>query len=74
MYCNSSNASCETMKLATKLMNIVLYCTIFKLNEAIGNTKAKVDTTLIELVLKCAKSKLNLAIANAKAKLDAKLH
>jgi hypothetical protein len=43
-------------------MKIVLYCTKFKLNEAIGNTKAKVDSQLIELVLKCAKSKLNLAL------------
>jgi hypothetical protein len=48
-------------KVDIKLMNIVLNCTKFELNEAIGNTKAKVDTKLIELVLKCAKSKLNLA-------------
>jgi hypothetical protein len=64
----------KTMKVDTKLMKTVLYCTKFELNEAIGNSKAKVDTKLIELVQKCAKSKLNLAIANAKAKLDVKLH
>ncbi len=52
----------KTTKVDTKLMKIVLYCTKFKLNEAIGNTKAKVDSQLIELVLKCAKSKLNLAL------------
>ena len=49
-------------------MKIVLFCTIFQLNEAIGNTKAKVDTKLTDLVLNCAKSKLNQTIGNAKAK------
>ncbi len=52
----------------------MLNCAQFKLNEAIGNTKAKVDTKLVELVLNCAKSKLNQAIGNAKAKLDTKLN
>ncbi len=42
-------------------MKIVLYCAKFKLNEAIDNTKAKVDTKLMELVLNCTKSKLNQA-------------
>ncbi len=55
-------------------MKIVLNCTKFELDEAIDNTKAKVDTNLLELVLKWAMSKLNLAIGNAKAKLDAKLN
>jgi hypothetical protein len=32
-YCNSSNANCKMMKVATKLMKIVLFCTRFKLNE-----------------------------------------
>ncbi len=63
----------KTTKVDTKLMRIVLYCTKFKLNEAIGNTKAKLDTKLTVLVLKYAKSKLNLAMGNAKAKLDTKL-
>jgi hypothetical protein len=43
------------------------------LNEAIGETMAKVDSKLIELVLKFAKNKPNIAIGNAKAKLDTKL-
>jgi hypothetical protein len=46
-------------------MKIVLNCTKFKLNEVIGNTKAKKNAKLIELVLKCAKSYLNLAMGNA---------
>jgi hypothetical protein len=62
--------SAKMTKNDTKLMKIVLYCTKFDLNEAIGNTKAKVDTKLIEIVLKCAKSKLKLATGNAKVKLD----
>jgi hypothetical protein len=44
-------------------MKIVLYCSKFKLNEAIGNTKAKINTKLMELVLNCTKSKLNYAIS-----------
>ncbi len=55
-------------------MKIVLNYTKFKLNEAIDNTKAKVDTKLIELVHKRAKSKLNLAIRNAKANLNSMLN
>jgi hypothetical protein len=33
-------------------MKIVLYEAKFELNEAIDNTKAKIDTKLMELVLK----------------------
>jgi hypothetical protein len=58
----------KSTKVDTKLIKLVLYCTKFQLNEAIGNTKAKVDTKLIELVLRFAKNKLNLAIGNNKAK------
>ncbi len=72
-YCGSPNANCRNNKVDTKLMKIVLCCTQFKLNEAVGNTKAKVDTKLIELVLKCAECKLNLSIVNPKARLDTKL-
>jgi hypothetical protein len=64
----------KTMKKDTKLMKIVPNCTKFELNEAIDNTKVKVNTRKIELVLKGAKSKLNLATDNTKAKLDAKLN
>ncbi len=60
--------------VANMLMKIVIYCTKFKLDEAIGNSKAKLDAKLIELVLKYAKSRLNLAIGNAKAKLDVMVH
>jgi hypothetical protein len=49
-------------------MKIVLYCAKFMLNEAIDNTKAKVDTKLMELVLKCTKSKLNQAVSKSVAK------
>jgi hypothetical protein len=38
----------KLMEVDTKLMKIVLYCTKFKLNEAIDKTKAKVDTKLME--------------------------
>jgi hypothetical protein len=44
-------------------MKIVLYCTKLKLNEAIDNSKAKIDIKLNELVLKHTKSKLNQAIS-----------
>ena len=54
-------------------MKIKTCTTKFKLSEAIGNTKAKVDTQLINLVQKCAESKLNLAIGIIKAKLDTNL-
>jgi hypothetical protein len=37
----------KLMKVDTKLMKIVLFCTKFKLNEAAGN-KAKVGTNLVE--------------------------
>ncbi len=36
----------KTTKVDTKLMEIVLNCTKFELNEAIGNNRAKVDTKL----------------------------
>jgi hypothetical protein len=45
-YCNLPTANCKTAKLADKLMKIVLFCTRFELNEAVGNTKAKIDTKL----------------------------
>ncbi len=49
-------------------MKIVLYYAKFKLNEAIVNTKAKVDTKWMELVPKCNKSELNQAIGKLFAK------
>ena len=48
----------------------MLYLTKFKLNEAIGNNKAKVDTKLMVLVLKCTKSKLNYAISKLAIKVS----
>jgi hypothetical protein len=46
----------------------VLNCAKFKLNEAIDNTKAKVDTKLMKVVLKHTKSKLHQAISKSFAK------
>ncbi len=50
------------------------YNTRFKLNEAIGISKAKVDTKLIKIITKMCYEYANLAIANVKVKLDAKFH
>jgi hypothetical protein len=44
-------------------MKVVLYCTKFELNEAIDNTKKKVDTKLVEIVLNYTESNLNQAIS-----------
>jgi hypothetical protein len=56
MYCktyfNLPNANPKTTKVGTKPMKIVLFFTKFKPNEAIGNTKAKVDTKLIKISTK----------------------
>ncbi len=40
------------MRVDTKLMNLVLFCTRFELNEAIGDTKVEVDTKLINFSTK----------------------
>jgi hypothetical protein len=73
IYCKSLMPSTKMTKVDTKMIKLVLNCAEFKLNEAIGNTKAKVDTKLIELVLNCSKGMLNQVIGNATAKLDTKL-
>jgi hypothetical protein len=44
-------------------MKIVLHYAESKLNEAIGNTKVKVDSKIIELVLNFTKSVLNQALS-----------
>jgi hypothetical protein len=51
-YCYLPNANHEATKVDTKLMKIVLFCTKFKLNEAIGNTKTRVNTKLIKISTK----------------------
>jgi hypothetical protein len=53
----------KVTKVDTKLMEIVLDCTYFEVNEAIDNTKAKLDTKLMESVLKGTRSKLYQAIS-----------
>jgi hypothetical protein len=69
MYCcNPPNPNSNLMKVPTKLMKIVLFCTRFKLNETIGNTKVKVDTKLKNISTKMCSEYDNLAIADSKAK------
>ncbi len=51
-YCNLQKANFEMTKVDTKLMKTVLFCTRFKQNEAIGNTKAKLNTKLIKISTK----------------------